>query len=177
MGLSIRRLTAATLAEAGRCERVFHTAARLSLTAREGVLDYSIVPIPPREKRYPPEPVAYAAYVDSPDQAVYLADWDGALGGEARVRRGWNGYAYLEDLVVADRFRRRGLGRALVAAAIDWARAAGLPGVMLETQDINVAACQLYAACGFRLLGFDAGLYRATLPGTDEIALYWYLDF
>lgn len=29
-------------------------------------------------------------------------------------------------------------------------------GVMLETQNVNVPACQLYARCGFVLGGFDA---------------------
>jgi streptothricin acetyltransferase len=61
--------------------------------------------------------------------------------------------------------------------AIDWARGGGYPGLMLETQDINVAACRFYASLGFKLGGFDRYLYKAEMPGTDEIALYWYLLF
>lgn len=49
--------------------------------------------------------------------------------------------------------------------------------VMLETQNINVVACRLYESCGFVLGGFDACLYRGVMPGTREIALFWYLLF
>jgi streptothricin acetyltransferase len=48
---------------------------------------------------------------------------------------------------------------------------------MLETQNINVPACRLYASCRFVLCGFDACLYHGVMPGTREIALYWYLLF
>jgi streptothricin acetyltransferase len=61
--------------------------------------------------------------------------------------------------------------------AIEWARSLDLPGLMLETQDINVKACRFYERMGFVLSGFDRHLYKATLPGRDEIALYWYLVF
>ena len=57
------------------------------------------------------------------------------------------------------------------------AKEKGFPGLMLETQDNNVAACRLYARCGFELRGFDTHLYKALDPSSDEIALYWYLIF
>jgi len=78
---------------------------------------------------------------------------------------------------VADQFRRRGIGRALLEKAFDWARAGGFPGIMLETQDINVAACRLYESCGMKLGGFDAYLYKGLDPHSDEIALFWYIIF
>jgi ribosomal protein S18 acetylase RimI-like enzyme len=74
-------------------------------------------------------------------------------------------------------FRHRGVGRRLIAQAVAWARGRGLTSVMLETQNINVAACRLYASCGFVLGGFDACLYRGVMPGAREIALFWYLLF
>jgi streptothricin acetyltransferase len=64
-----------------------------------------------------------------------------------------------------------------VAQAVAWARGRGLTGIMLETQNINVAACRLYERCGFVLGGFDACLYRGVMLGTREIALFWYLLF
>jgi streptothricin acetyltransferase len=48
---------------------------------------------------------------------------------------------------------------------------------MLETQNINVAACLFYQRCGFTLGGFDRYLYRGLDPSTEEVALYWYLLF
>ena len=53
----------------------------------------------------------------------------------------------------------------------------GLPGIMLETQNNNVAACRFYESCGFHLGGFDRELYRGITPDTDETALFWYLIF
>jgi streptothricin acetyltransferase len=53
----------------------------------------------------------------------------------------------------------------------------GLPGVRLETQSNNVAACRFYERQGFVLKGFDADLYRGEMPGTREIALFWYFWF
>jgi streptothricin acetyltransferase len=60
---------------------------------------------------------------------------------------------------------------------VAWARDRQLAGVMLETQNNNVAACRLYESCGFQLGGFDRCLYQGLHPGTHEIALYWYLLF
>ena len=57
------------------------------------------------------------------------------------------------------------------------ARAHGCQLLKIETQNNNVAACRLYESCGFQLGGFDRYLYQATMPGTGEIALYWYLLF
>jgi ribosomal protein S18 acetylase RimI-like enzyme len=81
--------------------------------------------------------------------------------------------------VVGARFRRLGISRHLIDQAIAWTKDRKLPGIMLETQDINVnvAACRLYEDCGFLLGGFDRFLYRAALPGAEEVALYWYLIF
>ena len=61
--------------------------------------------------------------------------------------------------------------------AVEWTKSLGLPGIMLETSNINVAACQFYEQFGFKLGGFDRFLYLATLPDTEEVALFWYLIF
>ena len=67
----------------------------------------------------------------------------------------WNKFAYIEELSVDTEFRGKGLGRALLTCAIDWAKRQGFPGVTLETQDNNVPACMLYEKSGFVLTGFD----------------------
>jgi len=79
--------------------------------------------------------------------------------------------------VVDAQFPAAGTCRALIARAVEWAKAKNLPGIMLETQNNNVAGCKLYEKCGFKLGGFDRYLYRGLTPATDEIALYWYLIF
>ncbi|MDQ2691491.1 MAG: GNAT family N-acetyltransferase, partial [Chloroflexota bacterium] len=99
------------------------------------------------------------------------------IAGEVRVTTSWNKYALIDDFVVDPKFRRQGVGRALIQRCIEWAKEKSLPGVTLETQDINVPACLLYERCGFKLRGFDTHLYKALHPDITEIALYWYLMF
>jgi len=64
-----------------------------------------------------------------------------------------------------------------MARAVAWAETKQLPGIMLETQNNNVAACRFYERCGFKLGGFDRYLYKGITQSTEEIALYWYLFF
>jgi GNAT superfamily N-acetyltransferase len=53
-------------------------------------------------------------------------------------------------MAVAGSHRGRGLGRALMAAAVDWAKAAGAPRLYLETNSALAPALGLYRAFGFR---------------------------
>jgi ribosomal protein S18 acetylase RimI-like enzyme len=57
---------------------------------------------------------------------------------------------YVDALAVAPEFRRRGVARAMLAAAEHAAAAAGLDGVTLDTGLHNDAARSLYEATGFR---------------------------
>lgn len=61
--------------------------------------------------------------------------------------------ASLVAMWVAPAARRRGVGRVLVAAAVDRARDLGLRRVLLDVVDANPAARALYEAMGFRLTG------------------------
>jgi ribosomal protein S18 acetylase RimI-like enzyme len=135
------------------------------------------VDVPPYTKRYGPEEVEPESYLDAPDRVVFFAWLGEEVIGQIRLRRNWNGYAYVDDLAVEPEYRGEGIGRALISRAIEWAKAKGFPGLMLETQDNNVAACRLYARCGFELRGFDTHLYKALDPSTQETALYWYFNF
>ena len=78
--------------------------------------------------------------------------------------------ALLWDLRVAPAMRGRGVGSALVRAAADVAARYGARTLRVETQQINVAACRLYAHHGFRLERLTPGAY-ADLPG--ETQLLW----
>ncbi len=57
--------------------------------------------------------------------------------------------AYLEELYVVPEFRGRGIGRALLEAAMDYARARGAAHVDLNTSEADVAARGLYESAGF----------------------------
>lgn len=57
---------------------------------------------------------------------------------------------FIHDVVVTDTARRSGVGVALMEAAIEWLKSAGMPRVVLWTADQNAAAQQLFSRLGFR---------------------------
>jgi ribosomal protein S18 acetylase RimI-like enzyme len=130
----------------------------------------------PYEKRYPDEQLDYSHYINSPDRCVFLAYLDRQCVGQIRLKRNWNRYGLIEDISVAKDYRNRGIGKQLLASAIEWAKAGGMPGLMLETQDINLVACRFYEKCGFQLGGVDVMLY-GNLAEKNEQALFWYMQF
>ena len=179
--LTIQAIGVSNLHDINRVDGTFTIDSRLVLHAQDRQIGYSIEPVQPHTKRYPAEKFDWTTFIDNPDKAIYLAYVDGQVAGQVAGQiilwKNWNGYGYIQDIAVDASFRQQGIGRRLIEAAITWAKERGLPGLMLETQDNNVAACRLYAACGFHLGGFDYELYQAIDPGTEEIALYWYLIF
>jgi ribosomal protein S18 acetylase RimI-like enzyme len=177
MNITIRQLDEQNFGELNRCDGTFTVDSRLVLQAENDVIHYTVVGVPPYQKRYPAEELDYATYLHQPDRAIFFACAAEQLAGQIIVRKNWNHYAYVEDIVVDAGLRREGVGRALLQQVVAWARAKQLAGVMLETQNNNVAACRLYESCGFKLAGFDRCLYKGLHPDSDEIALYWYLVF
>ena len=177
MNIAIRQIDEHNFADVNRCDSTFTVDSKLVLQAENNVIRYIIVAVPPYQKHYPPEELDYPTYLHDPAKAIFCAYADGQLAGQVIVRKYWNGFAYIDDIAVAVDFRRLGVGWALLQRVVTWARENQLAGIMLETQNNNVAACRLYESCGFKLGGFDRNLYRGLHLGTDEIALYWYLIF
>jgi len=79
--------------------------------------------------------------------------------------------AVLWDIRVAPEARGQGVGSALLDAAERWAGRHGARRLQVETQNINVAACRLYARHGFALEAVNHFAY-ANLPG--ETQFLWY---
>jgi len=175
--ITLHRLTAANQADLDRCDNSFTVEAELCLHAEEGRTGYTLRPVPPYGKRYGPEVHDAREYLDRPDHAAWLAYVDGRVAGQLLVHENWNRFAIVWDIAVDPPYRRLGIGRRLLAQAVGWARERGMPGVMLETQNNNVAACRLYESCGFVLSGFDTNLYLGFERDTREIALFYYLLF
>ena len=177
MTVIIRELDESNLQDVNRVDGAFVVDARLVLAFSNGEITYTIEPLTPYTKHYPVDEIDYRTYIANPAKAVFLAYIDGQIAGQIVLRQSWNQFAYIEWVVVDARFRKLGIGRALMDRAISWAKAKALPGMMLETQDNNVAACQFYQRCGFKLGGFDQNLYHNFPDVAHETALYWYQIF
>ena len=74
-------------------------------------------------------------------------------------------------IVVDPSFRRRGLGRRLLRAALCRAASQGACAAYLEVAETNRAAIALYRAEGFQVCGRRAGYYRDPRGGRSGDAL------
>ena len=59
--------------------------------------------------------------------------------------------AFIDDVVVDESLRRRGIGEALVRHAMDLARAAGANGISLTSNPGREAANRMYQSLGFKI--------------------------
>lgn len=66
----------------------------------------------------------------------------------------------IEDVIVDENLRRRGIGEALVRKAIDLARQAGAEGVSLTSNPQREAANELYQSIGFQRRQTNPYYYR-----------------
>lgn len=92
--------------------------------------------------------------IDNPDVTVLVAEVDGAVVGFGSVceREHWSGGcdAYVGELAVDQTCEGRGVGRAIVDAAIRWARERDVGALTLDTGAANARARRFYAGLGFR---------------------------
>ena len=97
---------------------------------------------------------AYEALVNDPDATPFVAVSDGTMVGIIvhRLRRRLNHATFegwISDLIVRDEARGRGIGRALLAAAIAEWRLRGGHQMMLEVGHERAPARALYESAGF----------------------------
>lgn len=85
------------------------------------------------------EPMGGFIARDESGQAIGLVHW-------ITHRSCWTigDYCYLQDLIVAPQARNRGVGRALIEAVYEKARALGCSRVHWLTQETNATAMRLY---------------------------------
>ena len=74
-------------------------------------------------------------------------------------------------LMVAAGHRRRGVGRALMLAAEDWARETGVRKLELHVLPNNEAAIALYASLGYRREGVRRNHYRHGAELVDAVLM------
>jgi ribosomal protein S18 acetylase RimI-like enzyme len=90
--------------------------------------------------------------LDDSQTEFLLAGEDGLAQLRYRLSA-WTGTedCWLEDLYVHDRARGTGLGKALVEACLERARARGCRRIELDVNETNTSAIGLYTSLGFRL--------------------------
>ena len=99
-----------------------------------------------------------ALFARSADGSV-IAVAGGQIIGMLHVQASRHGFGELGMLVRRD-WRGRGVGSALMQAAIDWARGHRLHKLCLEVFAQNAAAIALYRKCGFAEEGRRPQQYR-----------------
>ena len=171
--MNIKEIDKKTMKDVHKVDGTFTVNSKLVLHVENNTITYTIVEVPPYEKRYKDDDIDLT-YISDPDKTIYLAYINETIAGHIILRKNWNNYAYIEDIAVDVQFRQQGIGKALLNYAKEWAKKKKLAGIMLETQNNNVAACKFYERCGFILGGFDKYLYKGLHTNTEEIALYWY---
>jgi ribosomal protein S18 acetylase RimI-like enzyme len=77
--------------------------------------------------------------------------------------------AVLWDIRVNPEFRGSGAGTSLFQSAKKWGLDRACKSMLIETQDINVSACNFYRSQGCELIRIDPDAY----PGLDETQLIW----
>ena len=110
--------------------------------------------------------------------AVFVAEeGNGDIVGRLSVGRDPHpSSAHVADvgLMVAMAARRQGVGRALIDAAIAWARTAGVRKLELHVFPWNEAAIALYEAVGFEREGYRKQQYRRGDGGYVDAILMAY---
>ena len=111
-----------------------------------------------------------------PHAAVFVAErvGDGAVVGRLSLARDTHpASAHVADLglMVAADARRRGVGWALLEAAVDWARGAGVRKLELHVFPWNEPAIALYEKFGFEREGFRKGHYRRADEYVDAMLM------
>ena len=111
-----------------------------------------------------------------PHAAVYVAerDEDGAIIGRLSLARDTHpASAHVADLglMVAADARRRGVGWALLEAAVEWSRTAGIRKLELHVFPWNEPAIRLYERFGFEREGERKGHYRRGDEFVDAVLM------
>lgn len=114
-----------------------------------------------------------------PHAAVFVAAADGRVVARLSLARDPHpASAHVADLglMVAASHRRRGIGRALLDTAVEWARSASVRKLELHVFPHNEPALALYESFGFRREGVRKGHYRRGGLDLDAVLMAYTVE-
>ncbi|HEX6490248.1 MAG TPA: GNAT family N-acetyltransferase [Gaiellaceae bacterium] len=115
----------------------------------------------------------------SSQAAVFVAESDGEIVGRlSLVRDSHPASPHVADLglMVAAGHRRRGIGRALLEQAVEWAKEERIEKLELHVFPHNEPAIRLYERFGFEREGVRRGHYRRGGELLDAVLMAYRLD-
>ena len=83
----------------------------------------------------------------------------------------WNNRMRVWEFLIAEEFRKKGIGTLLMNHAVLIARQKGARMLVLETQTNNATAIDFYLRFGFDAIGLDTGAYSNDDVGRREVRL------
>jgi putative acetyltransferase len=132
-----------------RSDDVEQAVALLEAVAAEGVwIGREALPPDEAEARRRVTRDRFVQQIDDEHVAVFVADAGGEVVGHATAQLASYGTADLA-MLVAEGWRGRGVGRALLDAVVSWSREHGAQKVTLQVWPHNRAARALYERAGF----------------------------
>ena len=138
------------------------------------------LPVALAERRRPADERRYLRSLRRhPDAAVFVAETpEGVVGRLSIARDRHPASAHVADLglMVAASHSRRGIGRALLEAAVQWAREAGVQKLELHVFPHNAPAIALYESFGFEQEGYRRAHYRRGAGYVDAILMAYWVD-
>src|SRR5215208_8106255 len=119
MVMIIREIDKTNLQHINQCDTSFIIDSKLLLHVENGKIYYAVVEVPPYTKQYASDEIDFSPYLSHPHKTIFIAYTDGEPAGQIRVVKYWNGYAYIDNFAVDTKYRRQGIGRALMERAIE----------------------------------------------------------
>ncbi len=103
---------------------------------------------------------------------AYAIEIDGILAGILELDfEEWNSRVRLTQLLVDKKYRKMGIGKALMNFAKNLATEQGYRILVLETQNTNVPAIDFYFSQGFEFCGSNVFFYSNDDIGENEVML------
>jgi ribosomal protein S18 acetylase RimI-like enzyme len=122
----------------------------------------------------PPGTPFFGVHTTPPD--VLVAVVDGQVAGYVTLKpatelRASDHVLHITGFAVDEALRRRGVGRALMEAAIDEARRRGARRLTLRVLASNLGARRLYERCGFVVEGVLRGEFHLDGEDVDDVLM------